>query len=93
MEILYFIIGTPAIPAAIYLLLLACAWFCSRLLFDALSILGLIGLLMAFLGSSGEASMIIALIAVIQLTLSFAGSRLQRGSGVNGNAHAVSDRG
>ena len=93
MDILYFITGTPAIPAAFYLLLLACAWFCNRLLFDALSILGLIGLLMAFLASSGAASLIIALIAIIQLTLSFAGSRLQRGSRWNGDAHAVSDRG
>ena len=63
------------------------------MLFDAISILGLIALLMAFLASSGEASMIIALIAVVQLTLSFAGSRLHRGSGVNGGAHALSDRG
>ena len=76
-----------------YLLLLVCAWCFSRLLFDAISILGLIALLMAFLASSGEASMIIALIAVVQLTLSFAGGRLQRGSGVNGGAHALLDRG
>ncbi|KRG72399.1 hypothetical protein ABB27_01715 [Stenotrophomonas terrae] len=60
------------------------------MLFDALSTLGLIGLLMAFLGSSGEASMIIALIAVIQLTLSFAGSRVQR---VSGDSRALPDRG
>lgn len=90
MKIIYFITQTPTIPAAMYLLLLACTWCSSRLLFDALSILGLIGLLMAFLASSGEASMIIALIAVIQLTLSFAGSRVQR---VSGDARALSDRG
>ncbi|MEN5208892.1 hypothetical protein ABE493_12315 [Stenotrophomonas terrae] len=93
MDILYFITRTPAIPAAMYLLLLTCAWCFSRLLFDAISILGLIALLMAFLASSGEASMIIALIAVVQLMLSFAGGRLQCGSGVNGGAHALSDRG
>lgn len=90
MDILYFMTRTPAIPAAMYLLLLACTWCFSRLLFDAVSTLGLIGLLMAFLGSSGEASMIIALIAVIQLTLSFAGSRVQR---MGGGARALSDRG
>ena len=63
------------------------------MLFDAISILGLIALLMAFLASSGEASMIIALIAVAQITLSFAAGRLERGSGVIGDAHALSDRG
>ena len=90
MEILYFMARTPALPAAMYLLILLAAWRFSRLLFDALSILGFIGLLMAFLASSGEAAMVIALIACVHLSLTFAGSRKHRRSSVKAHVPAES---
>lgn len=90
MEILYFLARTPALPAAMYLLILLAAWRFSRLLFDALSILGFIGLLMAFLASSGEAAMVIALIACVHLSLTFAGSRKHRRSSVKAHVPAES---
>ena len=90
MEILYFMARTPALPAALYLLILVAAWCFSRLLFDALSIFGFIGLLMAFLASHGESAMIIALIALIHLSLTFAGNRKQGRSSIKAQAPAES---
>ena len=90
MEILYFMARTPALPAAMYVLILVAAWRFNRLLFDALSILGFICLLMAFLASSGEAAMVIALIACVHLTLTFVGSRKQGRSSVKAHASAES---
>ena len=74
-DAIYFVARTPALPVALYLLTLAASWRCSRILFDAFSILGFIGLLMAFLASRGETAMVIALAACIHLSLSFAGGR------------------
>ncbi|MGE8226122.1 MAG: hypothetical protein ACN6RK_10070 [Stenotrophomonas sp.] len=73
-----------------YLLILFAARRFNRLLFDMLSILWFIGLLMAFLASSGEAAMVIALIACIHLSLTFAGSRKQRRSSIKAHAPAES---
>lgn len=42
-----------ALPAAIYFLLLMAVGFFSRLLFDAIAVLGFTAMLMAFLASSG----------------------------------------
>ena len=91
MEILYFMAHTPALPTAMYLLILVAAWRFNRLLFDALSIFGFICLLMAFLASSGEAAVVIALIACVHLTLTFVGSRKQGRSGVTSEVHAPTD--
>lgn len=88
MDILYFVARTPALPATMYLLILVAAWYFSRFLFDALSILGFIGLLMAFLASDGEAAMIIAVAACTHLSLSFAGNRKQRRSEINSDVLA-----
>ena len=90
MEILYFIVRTPTLPVAMYLLILLAAWRFNRLLFDALSIFGFIIMLMAFLASSGEAAVVIALIACVHLSLTFAGCRKQGRSSAKAHAPAES---